>query len=335
MNRIAPAPAEPLLEVRHLSLRLPTAGGTVQAVTDVGFRLSRGKTLAILGESGSGKTMLCRTLMGLQPKTAILAKGARIILEGKKIAGISEKAYNRIRAARIAMVFQDPLSALTPLMTVGRQIAEPLVVHRRLRPGPARRRAVELLEAVGIAEPQRRAGQYPHELSGGMRQRVAIAAALACDPALLIADEPTTALDVTVQESILDLLCREQARRKMALILVTHDLHIAAGRAHEAAVMYAGRIVEQIPAVALLSGAVMPYTRALIDALPPVDRPPHAALYPIEGQPPDLKRPIPGCAFAPRCRRADRSCEESAPPLAPGPGPGHRVACRHPFGMAP
>ena len=334
MTRLAIAPEEPLLDVRHLSVRLPTASGVVHAVTDVGFRLARGKTLAILGESGSGKTMLCRTLMGLQPKAAILGEGARIVLEGKGIAGISEKAYNRIRATRIAMVFQDPLSALTPLMTVGKQIAEPLAVHRRMRPGPARRRATGLLGALGIAEPERRAGQYPHELSGGMRQRVAIAIALACDPVLLIADEPTTALDVTVQENILDLLCREQARRKMALILVTHDLHIAAGRAHEVAVMYAGRIVEQIRAAALLSGAVMPYTRALIDALPPVDRLPHAVLHPIEGQPPDLKRPIRGCAFVPRCRRARRSCRESVPPLRPGPGPGHRVACWHPFGAA-
>jgi len=230
------------------------------------------------------------------------------------------------------MIFQDPLSSLNPVMTIGKQIAETLIYHKRTKPGAARRQATDMLQSVKVTSPEQRVDQYPHQLSGGMRQRVAIAIALACEPKLLIADEPTTALDVTVQQGILDLLGQLQAERQMAMILVTHDLNMAATRAHDIAVMYAGKIVEQAPATTLFSDMCMPYTRALTDSIPRLDNPPHTPLNPINGHPPDLLNPIEGCAFAPRCSRAKKQCHTEQPLLLPEPeNRRHLVACRYPI----
>ena len=332
MNTAFSCPEKSLLRVENLTVVLPTDQGWVRAVDGVTFTLDRGKTLGIVGESGCGKSMLCRTLLGLLPGGAMLGEKTAIFYNGKDLAGLSEKAYNNIRAREMAMIFQDPLSSLNPVMPIGKQIAETLIVHKRMKPNDARRRAIALLQSVEVPDPAQRVDQYPHQLSGGMRQRVAIAMALACEPKLLIADEPTTALDVTVQEGILDLLCQLQGEREMAMILVTHDLNIAACRAHDIAVMYAGKIVEQAPAATLFSNMRMPYTRALTDSIPRLDRPPHTPLNAINGHPPNLLDPVAGCAFAPRCARARKPCYTRPPLLLPGPEDRHRVACWYPIG---
>ncbi len=324
----------PLLEVIDLRVRIPTARGLVRAVDGVSFALGQGTTLAIVGESGCGKTVLCRAIMGLLPASAQVPAQSQVRFAGRNLRTLKEKALNRIRGREIAMVLQDPMSALNPVMKVGTQIAESLVHHFGMTRRRARQRAVELLRSVGIAAPQERAGCYPHQLCGGLRQRVAIAAALACEPRILIADEPTTALDVTVQAEILELLGCLQQERNMAVILVTHDLLVAAQRAHEIAVMYAGKIVEQAPAAQLLGAMRMPYTRALADAIPHLENPPHTRLHSINGRPPDLIQPPPGCRFAPRCKAAGEHCQIAEPPLSdPGPD-GHCFACWHPLEAA-
>ncbi len=332
MNSRFPNPGKPLLRVENLRVHLPTDHGVVRAVDGVSFEINSGKTLGIVGESGCGKSVLCRTLLGLLPKTAIVGEDSGIFYNGKDLVGLSEKAFNKIRAMEIAMIFQDPMSSLNPVMTIGKQIAETLIYHKRMKAGAARRKAMELLESVGVASPKQRVDQYPHQLSGGIRQRVAIAIALACEPKLLIADEPTTALDVTIQQGILDLLDQLQAKRQMAMILVTHDLNIAATRAHDIAVMYAGKIVEQASAKTFLSDMCMPYTRALTDSIPRLDTPPHTLLNSISGHPPDLLSPIQGCAFAPRCPRAKKQCYKEHPLLLQQPeNQPHLVACRYPI----
>lgn len=332
MNTAAPRPDKHLLRVENLRTHLPTDRGMVRAVDGVSFKLNSGKTLGIVGESGCGKSVLCRALLGLLPKTAILGEDPGIFYNGENLVGLSEKAYNKIRAMEIAMIFQDPLSSLNPVMTIGKQIAETLIYHKKIKPGTARSQAIDMLQSVGVPGPKQRVDQYPHQLSGGMRQRVAISIALACEPKLLIADEPTTALDVTVQEGILDLLGKLQTERQMAMILVTHDLNMAATRAHDIAVMYAGRIVEQAPAATLFSDMCMPYTRALIGSIPRLDNPPHTALTSINGHPPDLLSEIEGCAFAPRCFRARKLCHTKRPFLLPEPdNRRHLVACRYPI----
>lgn len=334
MNNAAHLLHRPLLEVENLMVQLSTQRGIVRAVGGVTFALNRGNTLGLVGESGCGKSILCRTLMGLQPSTAVVGKKARILYKGNDLMGLKEKAYNKIRAMEIAMVFQDPLSSLNPVVTVGRQIVETLIFHQKMKPRVAREMAIELLQSMGVPSPRERVDHFPHQLSGGMRQRVAIAIALACEPELLIADEPTTALDVTVQEEILDLLSRLQRERAMAMILVTHDLNIAVDRAHAIAVMYAGRIVECAPAAMLLSRMAMPYTKALIDSIPSLDAKPHTTLNTINGQPPNLIKPLAGCAFAPRCGQSRKKCHSQAPPLLPGPHEHHQVACWYPLNGA-
>ena len=331
MNAAASYQNKFLLRVENLKVYLPTDRGIARAVDGVTFELNRGKTLGIVGESGCGKSILCRTLLGLLPASAILGENSGVIYNGEDLVGLSEKAYNKIRAVEMAMIFQDPLSSLNPFMAIGRQITETLIFHEKMKPDDARHLALELLQSVGVPSPVQRVDHYPHQLSGGMRQRVAIAIALACEPKLLIADEPTTALDVTVQEGILDLLCRLQAEREMAMILVTHDLNIAASRAHEIAVMYAGKIVEQAPAATLFGNIYMPYTKALTDSIPSLESPPHTRLNSINGQPPNLRNPITGCAFAPRCSRARKQCYTESPPLLPGPDQHHLVACWYPL----
>jgi len=320
----------PLLAVEQLSLDLPTPRGRLRAVDHVDLGLEAGRALGIVGESGCGKTMLSRAILQLVPRHARI--GGRVLFDGQELTGLDAEALRRLRGRSIAVVFQDPMTSLNPVLTIGRQIIETLREHLEIDPRAAARRALELLAEVGIPAPEQRLRQYPHQLSGGMRQRVSIAIALSCAPRLLIADEPTTALDVTVQAQILDLLDRERQRRNMAMILITHDLGIVAGRTDEVAVMYAGRIVERAPTERLFKAMRMPYTEALLAALPRLDAPPHTPLPAISGRPPDPVQPSRGCAFAPRCRyRADR-CTDQKPGLTPADASGHRYACWYPIG---
>lgn len=327
---ITPSAFELLLVVENLRAYLPTDRGIVRAVDGVSFTLKRGRTLGLVGESGSGKSILCHTILGLLPHAAIVPEDARISFDGRDLIRLPEKGLNRIRGIEIAMVMQDPMSSLNPVKTVGSQIIESLTYHLGMKRKPARRRAIELLKEVGIPMPEQRVDQYPHQLSGGLRQRVAIAMALACEPRLLIADEPTTALDVTVQAEILDLLQRQQTDRNMAMILITHDLGLAAGRTHEIAVMYAGKIVEMASTTELFSHIRMPYTQALMDSIPRLNDPPPTRLRAIGGQPPDLIDPPAGCRFAPRCSRAKTRCENEEPPFASGNRRDHQFACWYP-----
>ena len=332
MNRKIHSAGPPLISIERLGVRLPSPHGDVSALDEVSVTLSRGRTLGLVGESGCGKSMLCRALMGLLPDGAIIRSGTKMVFNGQDLTGLAEPAYRRIRALEMAMVFQDSLSSLNPVMTIGRQIAETLICHLHMNSRTARRQAIALLRQVEVPDPEQRMDCYPHQLSGGMRQRVAIAIAIACRPKLLIADEPTTALDATVQEGLLDLLCRLQEERRMALILVTHDLALAAQRAHTIAVMYAGRIVETAPAGHFFSSMRMPYARALAESMPNLDAPPHTPLRSIGGQPPDLILSLQGCAFSPRCSVAQKPCFTEAPPLLPSAGnPGHRFACWYPL----
>lgn len=316
----------PLLKVSNLRTAFSTARGLVQAVDDVSFALQPGKTLAIVGESGSGKSVLSRSIMGLLPRNAE-ASGA-VCLGGRDLRNLPERELRKVRGREVAMVFQDPMTSLTPTMTIGKQIMESLVRHMGMRKPAAREKALALLASVGMPQPAIRINHYPHQLSGGMRQRVAIAIAMACEPSLIIADEPTTALDVTVQAEILDLLQRQVRQRHMSMILITHDMGIVAGRADDVAVMYAGRIVEQAPVRDLFHNTRMPYTAALLASIPRMDGT-RTRLETIAGRPPDMvDRPV-GCSFRARCRYAGANCDVVAPPLEDHGG--HRVACWHPL----
>ena len=321
--------SEPLLSIEGVSVDLPTPRGPLRAVDKVDLALAPGRTLGVVGESGCGKTMLSRAILQLLPKRAKL--GGRILFQGQDMASLSAEALRRLRGPELAVVFQDPMTSLNPVLTIGTQIVETLQAHLGMDTSAAAKRGAELLAAVGIPAPEQRLRQYPHQLSGGMRQRVAIAIALSCEPKLLIADEPTTALDVTIQAQILDLLAREQKRRHMAMILITHDLGVVAGRTDEVAVMYAGRIVERAPTAELFARMRMPYTQALLAALPRLDSPPHTALPAIGGRPPDPTRPLPGCSFAPRCRYAESDCRDVKPALADPDKAGAFYACWHPL----
>jgi peptide/nickel transport system ATP-binding protein len=320
-----------LLSVEGVSVELPTPRGNLLAVDQVDLTLAPGRTLGVVGESGCGKTMLSRAILQLLPKRARL--GGKVMFDGQDLVRLAPEALRRLRGPSLAVVFQDPMTSLNPVLTIGTQLVETLQAHMGMEAPAATRRGAELLAAVGIPAPEQRLRQYPHQLSGGMRQRVAIAIALSCEPKLLIADEPTTALDVTVQAQILDLLAREQQRRHMAMILITHDLGVVAGRTDEVAVMYAGRVVERAPTPALFTNMHMPYTEALLAAIPKLDSPPHAPLPAIAGRPPDQTRPLPGCSFAPRCRYADGRCQSAKPPLAPDHA-GALYACWHPLQAA-
>jgi oligopeptide/dipeptide ABC transporter ATP-binding protein len=318
----------PLLEVENLTVSFPGRRGELRAVNGVGYELYPRQTLAIVGESGSGKTVSCRALMGLLPQAAVVTGSARFA--GAELLGLTDDEMRRYRGADIAMVFQDPSRSLNPTMKAGNQIAEAVRVHRKVTKAEAREQAVELLRLVQIPVPGRRFHEYPHQLSGGMRQRVMIAIALACRPRLLIADEATTALDVTTQAQIMELLLELQAELGMTLMLISHDLGLAASYADEVIVMYAGQIVEQAPAPRLFARVRMPYTQALFEAIPRLERPAHSPLPVIGGRPPDLSARPAGCPFAPRCRRAADDCQASPPPLAEHE-PGHRWACWHPI----
>jgi len=319
-----------MLEIADLEVAFETRMGHVKVVSDFSLSVARGECVGIVGESGAGKTQALLAVMGLLPRGARVSGSAR--LQGEELLGRGAGALDEFRGARIAMIFQDPLTALTPHMRVGDQIAEVLVRHRRLSWSAGRERALELLRAVHIADAERRLRQYPHELSGGMRQRVMIAMALACEPDVLIADEPTTALDVTVQAQILALLAELKRTRGMSLVLVTHDLGVIAGLADRVAVMYAGRLVEQGTARAVLKAPRHPYTRALLDSMPRLDVPSSEPLRAIRGQPPDPRALPAGCAFHPRCDLAADLCRSARPRLRPtGDG---MVACHRPLGAA-
>ena len=316
----------PLLSVEGVSVDLPTPRGPLRAVDNVDLSLAPGRTLGVVGESGCGKTVTARSVLKLIDMPPGRFEGGQILWQGRDLIPLDNAEMDKIRAREIAIIFQEPMTSLNPVYTVGQQIAEVVSLHEKLGKKQAIARAVEMLRLVNIPNPQRRVHDYPHQFSGGMRQRVMIAMALACSPKLLIADEPTTALDVTIQAQILDLLAREQRRRRMAMILITHDLGVLAGRTDEVAVMYAGRVVERAPTPLLFANMRMPYTEALLAAIPRLDAAPHAPLPTVAGRPPDPTRRILGCAFAPRCKYAVEHCRREAPPLA-GPEPDHRYAC--------
>jgi oligopeptide/dipeptide ABC transporter ATP-binding protein len=299
----------------------------VRAVDRLSYSVTAGRTLALIGESGSGKTVSSRAVMGLLPPTATVSGSIRF--EGEELVGRSDKQMRRLRGAGIAMVFQDPSRSLNPTMRVGAQVGEAVRTHAEVDRGAARTRAIELLELVRLPLAEQRYHEYPHQLSGGMRQRVVIAIALASNPKLLIADEATTALDVTTQAQIMELLRDLQRQFGMALIMISHDLGLAASFADEVVVMYAGRAVEQAPTHALFAQVRMPYTKALLEAIPRVERPPHARLPVVPGRPPDLAALPPGCPFEPRCPNRQDLCRESDPPFDEGE-PGHRWACWFP-----
>ncbi len=317
----------PLLDVRGLRTEFRTAIGAVRAVDDVSYTVEEGETVAIVGESGSGKSAGAMSLLRLIPDPPGRIAGGRILFAGRDLMQASDEEMRRIRGGEIGMVFQEPMTSLNPVLSIGRQITEAIEQHRGVDRAAAQKRALELLSLVGIADPKRRLKQYPHQFSGGMRQRVMIAIALACDPKLIIADEPTTALDVTIQAQILELMRDLTRRLNVALIIITHNLGVVARYAHRVNVMYAGRIVESGLAEAVYHRPRHPYTVALLRSVPRLDRPRQARLDPVEGQPPDLTRLDAGCAFRPRCRFAIEACAKARPALEPTEESSHLAAC--------
>jgi len=329
---MASATGDATLEVKDLRVSFSTQAGEVQAVRGVSFDLRRGETLAIVGESGSGKSVTAKGIMRLLPAANTMIKGGEILFEGQDVLKLPEKRMQDIRGSKIAMVFQDPMTSLDPTMRVGRQITESLKKHLGLSGQRAKERAVELLTLVGIPNPGARIKQYPHQFSGGMRQRVVIAIALACDPQILIADEPTTALDVTIQAQILELLRELQEQLGMSTILITHDLGVVAHTAHRVAVMYAGKVVETGTLREIFYSPQMPYTWGLLASipLPTADR--GQELIPIPGSPPDMLDPPKGCPFTPRCPYSMRICAEEMPGYTTFSAE-HKAACwlHHPL----
>jgi peptide/nickel transport system ATP-binding protein len=325
-----PADSTPLLEVENLRTQFRTSRGLLRAVDGVSFTLNRGETIGVVGESGSGKSVLVRTIMNLLPRTAEISGTVRF--EGKDVRKLPRNERKHFWGTQMAMIFQDPMTSLNPVKKIGTQLMDPLKFHLDLNGSAAKKRALELLELVRIPEASRRLQQYPHELSGGMRQRVMIAIALTCNPKLLIADEPTTALDVTVQKQILDLLGQLQREFEMAMILITHDLGVVAGRARRINVMYAGQVVETADTGPLFAAMKHPYTEALMNSIPRIENPSHTRLEAIAGRPPDMTRPPDGCRFAPRCRYAQASCIENPPQLEPAVDPNHFSRCFYPVG---
>lgn len=316
----------PVLEMKDVRAEFRVDTGTVRAVNGVSFSVDAGKTLAIVGESGSGKTATALSILRLNPEPPCVYTGGEILFEGRDLLAMREKEIRRVRGKGIAMVFQDPMTSLNPVRTVGGQIVEAIVQHEQISRSDARDRAVRALTEVGIPNPADRAGQYPHQFSGGMRQRVMIAIALACHPKVLIADEPTTALDVTVQAQILELLSDLKRRHDMAIVLITHDLGMVAQAADDVLVMYAGRPVERAAVDPLFATPMMPYTVALLGSVPRADRPVGTTEDPIPGSPPDLQQLPPGCPFEPRCFLARQQCRVQVPPLIEKVAD-HWVAC--------
>ncbi len=330
MSRTAPDP-EALLSVRDLEVTFGSGDRVVHAVNGISYDLAPGETLGIVGESGCGKSVSSLAIMRLLPKPAARVRSGSVILEGQDLLDLSDEEMRRIRGDQMAMIFQDPMTSLNPVLPIERQLTEVLETHRKLKRSGAVDRAVELLELVGIPAAKNRLRDYPHQFSGGMRQRVMIAIALACDPQLLIADEPTTALDVTIQAQILEVMRTAVTERGTALILITHDLGVVAGMAQRINVMYAGHIVERATTDELYGRPRHPYTVGLLRSIPRLDEG-RGELVPIQGQPPDLSREIIGCPFADRCFNVLDRCREEMPPLeqAPSAADEHLVACWNP-----
>jgi oligopeptide transport system ATP-binding protein len=315
---------QPILSVENLKVVFNTYAGTVQAVNDVSFMLHKGETIGIVGESGCGKSVTSSAIMGLIPSPPGEIAGGRIIFEGKDLLTMDETALQKIRGNQISMIFQDPMTSLNPVLTVGLQLAESFMLHQKLPQKEALDKAVDMLKLVGIPAPGTRIHQYPHQMSGGMRQRVMIAMALACNPRILIADEPTTALDVTVQAQIMELIKKLNTELSTAVILITHDLGVVAGMCSRVLVMYAGRIVESAPVHELYANPQHPYSWGLLKSVPRPDVK-SGTLESIAGQPPDLLAPPPGCAFMPRCRFAMEVCKR--PPSTVNVANGHMCRC--------
>ena len=321
----------PILDIRHLSVDFKAENQIVHAVRDISFRLMPGETLCVVGESGSGKSVTSLAVMGLLVRSAqvtgeILFHNPRNG-ETTNLLALSPEQQRAYRGGLVSMIFQEPMTSLNPVLTIGRQLTEGLEIHLGMSPADARRRAVELLAMVGIPDPERRLGQYPHQFSGGMRQRMMIAMALACNPSLILADEPTTALDVTIQAQILELLKDLSRRLGVAMLIITHNLGVVARYADRVNVMYAGRIIERGTARELYRNPRHPYTLGLLRSVPRLDEPRRERLAPIEGQPPDLTRLPPGCACSPRCGFRVERCLAEAPPLGPVGADGHVSAC--------
>ena len=321
--------AEKLLEVQNLRTHFFTRTGVVKAVEDVSFYLEEGETLGVVGESGSGKSVTSLSIMRLIDKPGKIV-GGKILFKGEDIAEMDEDRLLQIRGGKIAMIFQDPMTSLNPVLTVGFQIAEAVKTHLKLDDKAAMNRAAEMLERVRIPEARRRLNHYPHEFSGGMRQRVMIAIALSCNPQLLIADEPTTALDVTIQAQVLELIKGLSKEFRTATLLITHDLGVVAGTCDRVVVMYAGRVVESAPTHTLFKKPAHPYTQALLQAIPRPDEPPGSRLHAISGQPPSLINLPAGCPFAPRCVKAQARCRQELPPLETK-GASQMAACFYPY----
>ena len=306
-----------LLDVRDLKTFFFTAAGVVRAVDGVAYTVQPGETVALVGESGCGKSVSALSVMRLVSAPAGRIVGGQVLFQGRDLLALDEESMRHIRGRAIAMVFQEPMTSLNPVLSIGRQLTEPLEIHLGMPSEQARHRAVGLLATVGIPDPERRLTQYPHQFSGGMRQRMMIAMALACNPALVLADEPTTALDVTIQAQILELMRDLSRERGIALVLITHNLGVVARYAARVNVMYAGKIVEQGSARDVYADPRHPYTIGLLHSVPRLDIPRKAKLHPIDGQPPDLMHLPRGCAFAPRCQYAAARCQIEVPPLMP------------------
>ena len=318
----------PVLEIQDLSTHIKLTSSVVQAVSNVDMIVDAGETLGIVGESGCGKSMTGLSIMSLLPPGGSIVGGS-VKLAGRELVGLKDEELRQIRGNEVSMIFQDPLTSLDPTKTIGYQVAEPVRLHRGVSKAEALDRAVEVLNLVGLPRPKERLGDYPHQLSGGLRQRVMIAMALACEPKLLIADEPTTALDVTIQAQILALLKDLKDRLGMAMLLITHDMGVIAGHADRVNVMYAGRVVETAEAGQLFTEMHHPYTQALLASIPQLDQDARKALHAIPGLPPDLAHLPEGCRFAARCSRASDKCRTEEPPLD-GKTFDHRFACWHP-----
>ena len=318
---------EKVLEVDNLHVSFQTYAGEVKAVRGVSFELKKGETLAFVGESGCGKTVTARAVMRLlKPPFAEIKPESKIVCNGKDVMKMTDKELYKFRGDEISMIFQDPMTSLNPTMTIGKQIMESLIIHRDMNKAEARKEAIRMLEMVKIPSPESRIDNYPHELSGGMRQRVMIAIALACNPKILIADEPTTALDVTIQAQILELMKDLQKKTHMGIIFITHNLGVVADICDKVSVMYAGKIVEQGPVDDIFYKPAHPYTMGLLRSMPRVDAESYERLIPIEGSPVDMLNPPEGCPFAPRCEHCMKICLKKMPPYVEI-GENHRSAC--------
>jgi oligopeptide transport system ATP-binding protein len=317
---------EPLLVVENLKTYFFTGGGVVKAVDDISYDVHEGETLAIVGESGCGKSIGALSLMRLVPSPPGQIVGGRILFDGEELLAMSEAEMRDIRGNRIAMIFQEPMTSLNPVLTIGRQVTESLELHLKLNKTEAHDRAVELLDMVGIPDPELRLKQYPHQFSGGMRQRVMIAIAMSCNPRLLLADEPTTALDVTIQAQILELIKELSNKLGTAVIIITHNLGVVARYADRVNVMYAGKLIERGTALDIYENPHHPYTRGLLGSVPRLDEDKKQRLESIDGMPPDLMDLPSGCAFQPRCKLAVARCMKEIPPLI-SVSDGHTAAC--------